>query len=116
MGLLDGGMRRVFGAAFGGIYPAATLHRRTRTEALNGDVSTIATDIPCRAQVESVSEAMRAAPGYTEQDIALRVLQAGIGAPPTTDDQVTAGGTRWNLSMISSDTALVAWTMRGTPA
>lgn len=116
MGLLDGGLQAVMGAAFGGIYPAGTLYRATRTDALNGDVGLTFAAVPCRVQIEAVTEAMRLAPGYTEQSVRLRVLQAGVGNTPTTADEIAAGGTRWAISQVGSDTASTYWEMLANPA
>lgn len=116
MGLLDGGLRDIMGAAFGPLYPDGTLLRRVRTEAENGDVSVAVVPVAVKVQTSSVTEAMRMAPGYTERSVKFRVLQAGIGAAPTSDDHLATGGVTWSLSMVAADTAATSWIMMGTPS
>ena len=115
MGLLDGGLQSVFGQAFGSLYLSGTLHRVTRTEDSGGSVTRSYSDTVVKVQIDSLTEAMRSAGGYTERDVRLIVLQRGIGAAPSTDDQITAGGRRFNVSNISEDPARSYWFMIGSP-
>lgn len=115
MGLLDGGLTAVFGAAFNGIYLPGTLHRQTRTEADNGDVSVLWSDSPIRYQPDRITQAMRQAEGYTDKDAAFLILQAGVAQEPTTDDEFTAGG-RWAVKSVDADPANTHWIIRASPA
>lgn len=114
MGLLDGGLQAVFGAAFGGIYLPGTLHRPTRTEADNGDVTVAWTDAPMKYQPDRITEAMRQAEGFTDKDAAFIILQAGV-APFDTDAEATMGG-RWAIKSVDADPASTHWVVRASPA
>ncbi len=121
MGVLDGGLQAVFGAAFGGLYLDGWLHRASRTHEANGDLSTSYGDERVKVQVDRLTQGQRSAAGdsYTDKDARILVLQVGLLGPvsrPSTDDQVTAGGVRWVVSGIASDPANTYWDMRGTPA
>lgn len=114
MALLDGGLQAVFGAAFGTIYLSGTLHRQTRTEGYNGDVSVTWADSPIRYQPDRITEAMRQAEGFTDKDAAFIILQAGV-AEPNTDDEFTASG-RWAIKSVDADPANTHWIIRASPA
>lgn len=115
MGLLDGGLQAVFGAAFAPIYLAGTLHRASRTEADNGDVTVTWTDAPIRYQPDKITEAMRRAEGFTDKDAAFIILQSGVSPAPTTADEITAGG-RWAVKSVDADPANTHWVVRASPA
>lgn len=117
-GLLDGGLQGVFGAAFGGIYLDATLHRKGLVFASDGGVSSPGdSDEPVKAHFASVTEAMRQAEGYSERDVALLILQSGVSAAPTTDDAITLSGQRWAIAgPITEDPARTHWLVRGRRA
>lgn len=121
-GLLDGGLAAVFGSAFGSFFLDGTLHRVGATKGRDSRGRVISVDAAAaeriKGQVESVTEAMRAADGYTARDARLIVLQVGPDgtvARPTSDDEITLGGTRWSVDMIASDPAATYWEARGTP-
>lgn len=118
MALLDGGLRAVFGAAFGGIYLDATLHRQGLTFGTGGDVSAPSdTDEAVKAHFDAITEAMRQAQGYSEQDVAILILQEGVTAAPTTDDEITLSGQRWKIAgPITEDPARTYWLARGRRA
>lgn len=122
MGLLDGGLQAVFGAAFSPIYLAGTLHRATRTESDNGDVTVAFTGdegqppgTPIRYQPDKITEAMRRAEGFTDKDAAFIILQSGVSPAPTTADELTAGG-RWAVKSVDADPANTHWVVRASPA
>lgn len=117
-GLLDGGLQAVFGAAFGGLYLDATLHRQGLTFASDGDVTEPGdTNEPVKAHFDRVTEAMRQAEGYSEKDVAILILQDGVSAAPTTDDELTLGGQRWKIvGLPDEDPARTYWLVRGRRA
>lgn len=121
MALLDGGLQSVFGAAFGTIYLSGTLHRQTRTEADNGDVSVTWADAPMKYQPDRITEAMRQADGFTDKDAAFLILQSGQ-APINDDDEFTAKASpaeparRWAVKSNDSDPAGTHWVVRASPA
>lgn len=120
MGLLDGGIEAIFGAAFGGLYLPATLHRDTSAPIYDGEGNITGFsgggDIGCRAQVDAATYAMRQAEGFIEGDTRIIVLSAGLGVEVTTDMQITARGVRWQIAGVDRDAAASHWVLRGRPA
>jgi hypothetical protein len=114
VGLLDGGLQAVFGAAFGVIYLPGEIHRAVRDEADNGDVSVCWAHSPMRYQPDRITEAMRQADGFTDKDAAFLILQAGVDEPDT-DCEMTAGG-RWAIKSVDADPANTHWIIRASPA
>lgn len=103
MGLLNGGLARVFASAFASIYLPATLHTPSDTDDGKGTVARTFADAPVRAQADAVTWAMRQA-GYTDADARLLILTAG--APPvTTECQVTVKGLRYAIKAVALDPA-----------
>lgn len=117
MGLLDGGLANVFGAAFGAVYLPATLHRYTQPELDDGgspvDGSGGWTNIACRAQRDAATERMRRAEGFSESDVRLLVLAASFSGGISTDDEVTVAGTRYAIESVDMDPAGAYWELRG---
>lgn len=113
MGLLDGGLQRIFGAAFAPLYLAGTLHRIGKDA--DGQIVRPVTwaDVPIRGQQDDYSDSLRAEGKVPDGAVRLIVLQAGITAEPTTDDEITLAGKRWRISNIGRDPAAAAWTMMG---
>lgn len=114
MSLLNGGLQSVFGAAFGGLYLEGEIHRVTRTEAGNGDVTVAWADSPIRFQPDRITEAMRRADGFTDRDAAFLIIQAGV-EPFDTDAEATMGG-RWAIKSVDADPANTHWVVRASPA
>ncbi|MBI1179107.1 MAG: hypothetical protein GC201_01015 [Alphaproteobacteria bacterium] len=115
MGLLDGGIQSVFSAAFGQLYLDATLHRVTIQDDGTGSYTTVESDEVVRAQVEVATWAMRQADGYSDGDVRVLILAAGVDRPKT-DDQITVRGVRWSLSNIGMDPAASYYDCRGRRA
>jgi len=115
MGLLDGGIARIFNATFSALYLPATVHAGTG-EPIYGAGGTITgyvgSDTPARAQVDSASEAMRQAEGFSEGDVRLIILAQGVPAL-TSDHEVTVQGTRYSIQTVERDPALSHWLCRG---
>jgi hypothetical protein len=118
MGLLDGGIQSLFGAAFSGLYPDGVLTRLVITEDGQGGGSSVETTQPCKVQTDACTQAMREQPGYTSTDVRLLILQAGItGGKIDTDCQVTDGrGNEYKIAWVGQDPAQAYWECRGTPA
>lgn len=120
----------LFGEVFGALYPDGMLHRKVRgaedaggsaLAAFTGDAGEAPGDL-VKVQLDSVTQAMREAEGYAEQDVRLIILSryAGSGLPdPVTGDHVTAltpGGTRYSLEgPIIADAARSHWQVRARP-
>lgn len=120
MGLLDGGIESIFGAALGGLYLPGTLHR-DGADPIYDDEGNITgygggADVPCRCQVDAATYAMRQSEGYSEGDVRIIILSAGLGVNVTTDFQVSAKGKRWTIASAERDAAASHWICRGRAA
>ena len=113
-GLLNGGIASLMDRAFAGVYLPATLYRRVRTDTDDGSVEETTEIYSCRAQLDAVTEAMRQAPGYTKNDVAIYVLTSSLSGEITTDDEITVRGALWSIASVSSDPAQSYWELRGT--
>lgn len=119
MGLLDGGIAAVFGAAFSGLYLDATLHAGTGEPIYDdgGNITgyTTEADVAIKAQVDVATEAMRRAEGFAEGDCRILVLSQGIGTV-NTDHQITVRDQRWHILSAELDAAASHWTLRARRA
>lgn len=115
MGMLDGGGAALMSAVFSGIYLDGTLHRPTLTDdGMGGGTSTFA-DEGVKVQLEAVTEAMRQADGYTDQDVRILMLASGV-ARPDSDCEVTVGATRYMIQPpVGTDPAQSYWDCRARP-
>lgn len=118
--LLDGGIERIFGAALGGLYLPATLHRDGTDPIYDGEGNIVGyaggVDIACRAQMDAATWAMRQADGYAEGDVRIIVLSAGLDVAVTTDFQITVAGRRRMIASAERDAARSHWICRGRAA
>lgn len=114
MALLDGGLKNIFGAAFGSIYLDGHLIRVTMTDDGEGGWSEAFAAYPIKGQTDAVTERMRLNAGYTDGDMRVLVLQAGSPVAPLTDDRVILGNEVWDVSGIEADPANTHWEMRGS--
>ena len=116
MSLLDGGIQSIFAKAFAGIYLPATLHKRELIDDGEGGYTTVEADYPCRAQVDSATEAMRQSPGFTDTDQAIYILTGTLSVEPTTDDEIETYRGRFAIASVISDPAQSYWLCRGQRA
>lgn len=117
MGLLDGGGASILNGVFGSIYPAGSLVRILITEDAGGSQTESSVTIPIKVQTDGVTEAMRTASGYTDTDVRLIVLTAGLNGAITTDDEIIDGrGERWKVTLPSLDTCGSHYEIRGQRA
>jgi hypothetical protein len=112
MGLLDGGISALFGAAFGSFYLDATLHRAAITEDGEGGGVVTFTNSDVKAQLDQVTEAQRVEEGFTDSDQRIIVLAHGV-AEPTTEDEITVDGIRWQIASVKRDPAGSYYDLRG---
>jgi hypothetical protein len=103
MGLLDGGIARIFNAALSGLYLDGALHRDGTDPIYDGEGNITGyaggADIPIKVQRDACTYAMRQSEGYSEGDVMLLILAAPLnGVKVTTDMQATDGaGDRWMI-------------------
>lgn len=120
MTLLDGGIRAVFGAAFGAFYLPGQLVT-AQTEPVYGPDGEItgysgADPVPCKVQIDAVTYAMQQADGYADGDVRIIVLAAGLAAPITIDHRIIARGQEWLVASVEQDAAASHWVCRGRAA
>ena len=120
MGLLDGGIEAIFGAAFGGLYLPGQLVRSAADPIYNsqGDIVGYGggTSLPIRCQIDAATYAMQQAEGYVEGDVRIIVLSAGLAVPITTDHRITAKGQSWLIQSVERDAGASHWICRGRKA
>lgn len=119
MGLMDGGLSRIFGAAFGGLYLSATLHRAVPAIRDAGGTVTNPggfTDLPCRAQLEAQTEAPGVREDAVDQAQRIFVLAASITGTITPDDQITVAGQRYQVVRVDRDPGQTYFDLRGRRA
>lgn len=105
----------LFGAALAGVYEDATLHRRASTAYGDGGAITTgsATTFTCKAQIQAMTERMRAADGYADSDQRIFILASSLSVMPTSDDEITLAGVRWGIASVDQDPARSYWEVRG---
>lgn len=117
MGILDTGGKRIFGSVMGKYFLDGELVRRAITEDAGGSQTVTETKIPVKVQTDTVTEAMRQAAGYTDDDVMLIVLTDGLPVSINTNDHVIDGrGDKWAVTMPYLDPCASHWTIRGQKA
>lgn len=122
MGLLTGGGASILNGVFAGLYPDGWLVKPLGGAYQDDGGSWVEPESPpdptaIKVQTDSATEAMRTASGYTDTDVRLIVLTAGLGGAITTDDEIIDGrGDRWKVTMPSLDTCGSHWEIRGQRA
>lgn len=119
MKLLAGGAAALFGEILGPGYLAGRVWSTVVAYAPDGSMTRTETETPCLLQVDSATEEMIAAEGYTTSDRAIYVLRASYAGVFDTDCEISVdegpyAGTRWKVaSPIDGDPAAAYWLGRG---
>lgn len=114
MGLLNGGGAGILNGVFASIYPSGTLIRRAITEDSGGSQTVTDTKTSIKVQTDAATEKMRTAPGYTDTDVRLIVLTAGLPGSITTNDKITdSRGVTYSVTMPMLDACGSHWEIRG---
>lgn len=118
MGFLNGGASALFGELMGGYYLPAILTTSERGYAGDGSMTTETTSTACQARVDSATERMRQADGFTQTDRAIFVLASGLDVEVTTDHEVeiTEGpyaGSTFRIASVDRPPAGSYWLCRG---
>lgn len=114
MGLLDGGLARIFYGAFSGIFLDATLYRWQSTpDGKGGGTDGWDDGTPVKAQLDKTSQGMRDTPGYVDTDQRIIVLAYGIEQPIDTDCEIVVKGQRWGIRNVDTDPATAAYELHG---
>jgi hypothetical protein len=116
MSLLDGPLRAVFGAAFAPLLLGGTLHVAARDADGGMILPPVFADVPVKGHRDEIGDRQRADWGIPDRAVRLIVLQAGVAAAPTLDDEITLAGGRWRISTVECDPAGAAWILTGMPA
>ena len=122
MGLLDGGIASIFGAALSGLYPDGLLHRDGTGPVYDNEGNIVGydggTDLPIKVQRDACTYSMRQSEGYSEGDVMLIILAAPLnGLKVSTDMQLTDGsGDKWMIRSADLDAASSHWICRGRAA
>lgn len=117
MGILDTGGKRLFGKVMGRYFLDGELIRREIDEDAGGSQTVTDVVYPVKVQTDTVTEAMRQAAGYTDDDVMLIVLTDGLSVSINTNDHVIDGrGDTWAVTMPDLDPCASHWTIRGQRA
>lgn len=117
MGILDTGGKKLFGSVMGRYFLDGKLVKRVITMDSGGSQTVVETRHDIKVQTDAVSEAMRQAAGYTDDDVMLIVLTDGVPVSLNTNDHVIDGrGNRWAVTMPELDPCASHWTIRGQKA
>lgn len=111
MSILEGALAQDFYNAFSPIYSDATLTRVSRVDDGEGGWADSTTTQAVKAQRDDLSEAMRAAAGYTDREVRILVLRHGVGEM-NTDCRITLYGVEYLVSFARSDSAGAYWECR----
>lgn len=85
VGLLKGGAKALFGELLSPLYLRATLTDRTAVYANDGTLQIGTGPRDCLARVDSATQRMREAEGYTLTDRAIYILATSLASELTTD-------------------------------
>lgn len=115
MGLLDGDLAAAFAGVFSGIYLNGTLFRAvefTDDGMGGGSGGRFDNGTPVKVQIDAATQAMHLAEGFVEGDVRILMLAHGVAAPDT-DCEIAAGGTRYMIETVATDTAGSYYELRG---
>lgn len=119
MGILDGGIAAVFGAALSGLYLDGTLHAGTGEPVYDDDSNITGYEggeSACKVQTDRTGDAFRSSVGFAPGDVTLIVLAHGLGTRITSDHELTDGyGDRYSIQEADYDAARSHVVCRGRP-
>lgn len=113
MGLLNGDGAAILNSVFASIYPDGTLVRRTIAENEGGSQTVTETTQAIKIQTDRVTEVMRQAAGYTDTDVRVIILLAGVPALTSDDQVIDSRGQTWALIDPALDACGSHWEARG---
>lgn len=113
-GILDGDLGSYLVGVFSGLYSDGTLSYATITRDIStGDLSSVATTVACKLQVDRATHRMRDEPGYQASDAAILILNTLTRQPQQGDTVTDAQGRTWLLASSSIDPAQSHYECRG---
>lgn len=115
MTILNGGIQALFGNVFGALYESATIvHVDNGDDGQGGGTPVMSAPKRCKVQVDRCTESMRRAAGYSNDDVRLIILRAGLALAVDTDCRVMIGGTTYDIVSVDVDPASSYWDCRAT--
>jgi len=113
LGLLNGDGSAILNSVFSAIYPTGSLVRRTITEDEGGSQTVTTTTQAIKVQTDRVTEVMRQAAGYTDTDVRVIILSAGVASVTSDDWVIDSRGDTWALIDPALDACGSHWEARG---
>jgi hypothetical protein len=113
MALLDGSLRAVFGAALAPLLLDGTLHVVAKDADGRVILPPSFADVPVKGHRDEAGDKQRADWSIPHRAVRLIVLQAGVPAEPTTDDEISLADGRWRIGTVERDPAGAAWILTG---
>lgn len=116
MGLLDGPLGAIFGAAFGALFRDGMLHKVRETAAPAGIFAVATTDYAVKVSTDAVGAGDRAASGLPLDAIRLTILNQGLPVSIDLDDGVSVGGVAYRIIRVETDPAGAGVVAAAVPA
>jgi hypothetical protein len=117
MGVLDGGLQAIFGAAFSAVYLDGRHYQKAKAFDTGGNATgTVIKVQSVKGYRERITDAMRAA-GFADNESLLMILQTFDGLPiekPLRTSVILLEGQRWIVGDIDEDPAHVYFAIRVT--
>ncbi len=117
MGLLDGAIQSIVGAALKGVALDLTLTQETGGtyvpgSGISGDTSTA---YACKGFVDDEIGTYQESGMVTKGDRVVILLQSELSATPTVGDKITARGTQSTIESVRQDPAIATWVLGVSP-
>ncbi len=116
MGLLDGALATVFGAALAAVFRNGTLHKTSETDTGTGAFTPSVADYPVRLCLDALAASDRAASGLPLTAVRLTVLRAGLPVTIDLDDGLSVGAANYRVVKIDTDPAGASYSLAAVPA
>lgn len=116
MGLLDGALAAVLGAALGAVFRNGSLLKMQETDTGTGRFTAAATSYPVKLSLEALTASDRAASGLPLAAVRLTVLRAGLPVTVDLDDGLAVDGATYRVVKVETDAAQAAYALAAVPA
>jgi hypothetical protein len=118
MGLLDGDLQQMFGAAFGGLLLEGRHYHNTEARLANGDATATVTKVQSVRGYRDVTRNRRQGDEGAADTVRMLVLQTYDGqvlTPIVRGDVVQMDGVRMTIGDVDEDPAHTHWLLSGAP-